>query len=296
MSIEIVRRLAKNRRKMEFLNEGNRYLFEKDDDEEERVIRPAEEDDSTAPEQGNPDDYDYESDYEDSEDEPDYEDTEEYSDEGDYEPSPNFSTSSGGGRSPMSAGGESPEGGEVPPEEGTEGEESNPNPPNGQYVNPLDNNYAVNYTLGDEVVLTYANGTNSDLVGHVEGYDKEGFYRVKWDSGLTTNGITDIALADFVSSKKESRCICGCDDLITEGRYVVCDNCGRRIREATKMDHLTVLDKQRPKGKRMIRSEAHPMSTAARPNIAETSYGDLRGEARILAEDDVLEFDDYDID
>ena len=147
-------------------------------------------------------------------------------------------------------------------EENTENEEDD-----NEYVNPLDNSYAVKHTIGDEVLLAYANGTNSKLKGEIDGYDKEGFYRIKWSNGLTTNGITDLALSDLVSKKHENTCVCGSTDFIKEGKEVVCDKCGRKIREST--DPLTLADKSRPKDKKLIRSEAHPASTVLKPPISE---------------------------
>ena len=131
--------------------------------------------------------------------------------------------------------------------------------------NPLDNIYAVNHKIGDEVTIAYTSGTNSELKGYIEGYDKDGFYRVKWEDGRITNGITDIAISDIIGDNK---CVCGSTDFIQEGTTIICDVCGRRIRENE--DPLTKLDKSRPKGKRMIRSEAHPMSTSVKPSISET--------------------------
>lgn len=135
-----------------------------------------------------------------------------------------------------------------------------------EYVNPLDNPYAVKHTIGDEVILAYANGTNSKLKGQIDGYDKEGFYRIMWSNGLTTNGITDLALADLVKATHESKCVCGHTHFVNEGKYVVCDNCGRRIRESE--DVLKPDDKS--KKRNIIRAEQHPMTTATRPNISET--------------------------
>lgn len=133
-------------------------------------------------------------------------------------------------------------------------------------VNPLDNPYAVRYTIGDEIVVSYSNGTRTKLGGVVDGYDKEGFYRIRWNNGLTTNGITDLALLDAVKHVEESVCICGSKDFITENSDIVCDKCGRSIRGSKDVeestDVLTIADKSRPKGKKLIRSEAHPISTA----------------------------------
>lgn len=152
----------------------------------------------------------------------------------------------------------------VDPEGETEEENNEDVEDDNEYINPLDNNYAVKYTIGDEVLVAYANGTNSKLKGEIDGYDKEGFYRIRWSNGLTTNGITDLALSGFNAPKTESNCVCGSSDFVTEGKYVVCDTCGRKIREAT--DPLRVADKARPKGQRLVRSEAHPISTSIGEN------------------------------
>lgn len=129
------------------------------------------------------------------------------------------------------------------------------------YINPLDNSYAVKFTIGDDVFITYANGSNSKLKAKVQGYDAEGFYRVEWPDGSTTNGITDLALA-LSSSVKESKCVCGASKFIREGKVYTCDRCGRpksaAIKEATKKKQ------QAPR----IRAEQRPVSTANRPNIS----------------------------
>ena len=86
---------------------------------------------------------------------------------------------------------------------------------------------------------------------------------------MTTNGITDLALSDLITTKHESeKCVCGSTKFVNEDKYLVCDKCGRRIREST--DPLTLADKSRPKGKKLIRSEAHPTSTVLKPPISES--------------------------
>lgn len=157
----------------------------------------------------------------------------------------------------------------VDPEgESEEDSENSDDDDSNEYVNPLDNAYAVKHTIGDEVLLAYSNGTKSKLKGEIDGYDKEGFYRIRWSNGLTTNGITDLALSDLVSPKNESACVCGGNKFVNEGKYLVCDKCGRRIKEST--NPLTLADKSRPKDKKLIRSEAHPISTLLKPNISES--------------------------
>ena len=226
-------------------------------------------------------------------------------------------------------------------------------------VNPLDNPYAVRYTIGDEIVVSYSNGTRTKLGGVVDGYDKEGFYRIRWSNGLTTNGITDLALLDTVKHVEESVCICGSKEFITEDSEIICDKCGRGIRESKSVneskaynvryqydgdalsdyatnviivaespesalsiakeklpdgrhfeidgeynsveefkskypksnydiidestDTLTLADKSRPKGKRLIRSEAHPISTAT----ASADIVESEGSSKLSIEDSI---------
>lgn len=140
-----------------------------------------------------------------------------------------------------------------------EGEKTKPpvprEPVEGENPNPLDNTYAVQFTIGDPVSVSYSDGSKSKVTGTIEGYDKEGFYRVKWSDGTTTNGLTDIALAGLTTRVKESVCICGSKNFVTEGNHVICDECGRKIREARADD------------RKKIRSEQHPISTKDRPSI-----------------------------
>lgn len=139
----------------------------------------------------------------------------------------------------------------------------------GDNTNPLDNIYAVNYQIGEEVTVGYTNGTSTGLAGTIDGYDEEGFYRIKWENGLTTNGISDLALLDKVDGLKENKCVCGCSEFVNEDKELVCDRCGRKMKES--FDILTLADKSRPKGKKLIRSIPHEMSTADRPNIPDIS-------------------------
>lgn len=135
-------------------------------------------------------------------------------------------------------------------------------------VNPLDNIYAVNFKLGDEIQIVFTDGTSTGIEGSIDGYDTEGFYRIRLRDGFTISGLTDIALSSLIQHANENKCLCGCSNFVTEGKYVICDDCGRKIRES--VDQLTLLDKKRPKGQRMIRSIPHDMSTSVRPNIAGT--------------------------
>lgn len=154
-----------------------------------------------------------------------------------------------------------------------------------EYINPLDNIYAVQHTIGDEVLISYANGTNSKLKGVIDGYDKVGFYRIRWANGLTTNGITDLALSDLVSKTYENKCVCGSSKFVNEGKYTVCDKCGRRIREAT--DPLTLADKSRPKNKKLIRSEANPVSTVLKPPVSESIRKAFKSSIKESNEEDI---------
>lgn len=140
-------------------------------------------------------------------------------------------------------------------------------------LNPLDNPYAVNYKMGQEVSLVYSNGTRTKLKGTIDGYDPEGFYRIKWANGMTTNGITDIALADIIEENAQKQCLCGGTEFVEEDGILVCDTCGRSINEGK--DPLALADKSRPKGKRLIRSEAHPISTAMKESSKSKSVEDV---------------------
>lgn len=137
--------------------------------------------------------------------------------------------------------------------------------------NPLDNTYAMNYKMGDKIAMVYSTGAKTALEGTIEGYDKEGFYRVKWKDGRVTNGLTDIAIAELVGeSVDESVCVCGCDKFVEEDGKLVCDKCGR-IREGADL----LADAPKPK-KRIIRATPHPISTATRPDISESINKALR--------------------
>lgn len=176
------------------------------------------------------------------------------------------------------------------PEEEPESEEKEkdldePKTPSNVYENPLDNLYAVQHTIGDEISIVLSKDANSALHGTIDGYDPEGFYRIRWDDGSTTNGFTDITLAAAMKKTNESKCVCGHNKFVVEDNYLVCDRCGRRIRENKTLDTLTIADKSRPKGKRMIRSEAHPVSTAIRPNISETIRAAMKSKKKTLRED-----------
>lgn len=271
MSDEIVRRLnSKRKSNVDLLKESmSKYrLSEAEDDEEDEEVK----DDSTAPEQGKISrSEDSDDSIVDDEDDVIARASEDLSDK------------------------ESEDDEYVDPEGDTEEDlGDSPETNTDEYTNPLDNNYAVKHTIGDEVLLAYSNGTKSKLKGEIDGYDKEGFYRIRWSNGLTTNGITDLALADLVSPKTESTCVCGSSKFVNEGKNIVCDRCGRRIREA--VDPLTLADKSRPKGKKLIRSEAHPVSTVMKPSISEAIKKALKGTSSLDEDHDEDYDEDYDED
>lgn len=261
----IVKRLLNNKSKLEFLDESINPLYEADEDEEDEDTRAddeykalnaedEEQDDSQAPVQGNPDDFPTTKSTPKSFTPPeDTEDTEE------------------------------PQVEDSPKEESEEDAQ--------EYENPLDNQYAVKFTLGSDVSLRFEGAKNKDVrEGVVDGYDAEGFYRVKWSDGTTTNGLTDIALDELVYKKaKVEECVCGSSKFVNEGKSLICDKCGRKINES-KEDPLMLADKSRPKGKRMIRSEAHPVSTAVKPSIAEAIRNAMKGN-KINEADDIEEED-----
>lgn len=282
MSDEIISRLLRNRPKLKILTESTDTLYEADDDDDDQGSGADEEfsalndedadvgkkdldaeedhDDSKAPIQGKPDD----------------------------RPSipshPHVSMKNPGVNEEPNL-----------EEEPSVPEEPKPEKSNDEHIydNPLDNEYAVHFTLGDEINLV-ANGTkNSDIkTGVIEGYDAEGFYKVKWSDESTTNGLTDIALEGLVKTMKENRCVCGCQEFVEEDGHIICDKCGR-VHESA-LDKLTIADKSRPKGKRMIRSIPHEVSTANRPNIdmAEAIRKALTGKS--LREEDDPEIEDED--
>ena len=142
-------------------------------------------------------------------------------------------------------------------------------------VNPLDNIYAVNFSLGEEINIVYSDGTSTGIEGTIDGYDKEGFYRIRVRDGFTISGLTDIALSSLVKEVKESKCLCGNTHFVTEGRYIICDDCGRRIRESK--EPLTIIDQSKSKKKKnIIRSIPHDMSTSVKPNISDSGLSEAQ--------------------
>lgn len=242
MSDEIVRRLFGNKSR-NYLTESLKSLHEVDEEEdEEEEMSPQGDEDITPIEDT------------DTEDTEDFEVPEE-------EPSlgrgPLFNDD------PMD---DTPdEEGEVPEPEDSEDDTEVALDSDEENVNPLDNPYAVKFKLGDDVVLSYANGTKTEMKGSIEGYDKLGFYRIKWADGMTTNGITDIALLDLVDTKvtaTEGRCICGSKKRIREGKDIVCDKCGRVLKESPRI--LGDDDGEK------IRAEHRPMSTSRKSGMEES--------------------------
>lgn len=156
-------------------------------------------------------------------------------------------------------------------------------------VNPLDNQYAVKFALGEKVAIAYANGTATDAEAVIEGYDKEGFYRIKLPDGMVINGLTDISLTSLVKGTNESKCICGSHHFVNEGKSVVCDTCGRVIKENSQ---LTILSKEKSKEKNIIRPVLHPVSTANKPNISE-NIRKAFSRKKSLKEDEEMETDAF---
>lgn len=274
MSKEIVSKLMRNHTKLEFLSEDVDTLYEADKDEDNDSGYPGIDSKDITEEDG-----------ESIEEPVDSEEEIDNEEEDDFPTQKPLNTSTPVRKNISN---EDPENEEEPEETSKESDHDNKK----EYINPLDNPYAVKHGLGDHVVLSYINGKSKNaLEGTVEGYDPEGFYKVKWSDGSTTNGITDIAIADMIKKTNEDKCICGCKDLVTEGKYIICDDCGRVIRESASL--LQDLDKSRPKGKRMIRSEMHPISTAVKPSIAESIKKALKKDHAINesedTEDEILE-------
>lgn len=122
---------------------------------------------------------------------------------------------------------EGPSQGEGPEEKEEPKEEK---PEKKKYSNPLQNDYATHYKIGDAVAIVYTDGTATEMKGTVDGYDPDGFYRIRLGDGSTLNGITDKSLS--IMNTNEGTCVCGSKDFVTEGKSLVCDNCGRIIKES----------------------------------------------------------------
>lgn len=216
-SENIVSRLMKQHRKLEFsiLKEGR--------------LNEADDDDSTAPTQGDPDDHTDDEGYETMDAEVDDSEEESTSDD---EPEATMDTAP----MPKIPNAHVSRGPDIP-DPSTQAEFPTTTLEPGEYENPLKNPYATHFTMGDNVTLTYTDGTNANLKGVVDGFDPEGFYKIKWDDGKITNGITDIALADLIEKQvlpvKEGKCICGSTHFLKEGKYIICDNCGRQLQGLT---------------------------------------------------------------
>jgi len=119
--------------------------------------------------------------------------------------------------------------------------------------NPLDNVYAVNYTIGDPVVLVYTDNRKSKLTAVIDGYDKQGFYILKWGNNKRTPGVTDTMISSIVQNQESTmECICGSKNIIKENNNLVCDDCGRLIDDKRKSPMKSVLG---------------PVNTGNKPNI-----------------------------
>ena len=141
--------------------------------------------------------------------------------------------------------------------------------------NPLDNPYAVLYEIGQKVSLVYTDGSSTSVDAVIEGYDKEGFYRIRLDSGLTISGLTDICLSEYIQLNNQSACICGCRTFVEEDGIRVCDRCGRPLKEDLEL--LKTLDNMGIKNKKsVIRAEQHPVSTSTKPDIQESLKDRIR--------------------
>ena len=83
------------------------------------------------------------------------------------------------------------------------------------------------------------------------------------DNSVNTSGPRDVEVAEA--------CTCGSWVVKYENGTWVCDNCGREMTDKIHLkeseDPLMKADKKRKKGQRLIRSEAHPVNTANKPNL-----------------------------
>lgn len=83
------------------------------------------------------------------------------------------------------------------------------------------------------------------------------------DNSVNTSGPCDVEVAEA--------CTCGSWVVKYENGTWVCDNCGREMTDKIHLkeseDPLTQADKDRKKGQKLIRSEAHPVSTAKKPGL-----------------------------
>ena len=56
------------------------------------------------------------------------------------------------------------------------------------------NKYCIQFKIGDEVRFNHGGGQYSDEVATISGYDKDGFYKVTWEDGSTSEGLSDAQL------------------------------------------------------------------------------------------------------
>lgn len=56
------------------------------------------------------------------------------------------------------------------------------------------NKYCIQFKIGDEVRFSHGGGQYSDEVATISGYDKDGFYKVTWEDGSTSEGLSDTQL------------------------------------------------------------------------------------------------------
>lgn len=56
------------------------------------------------------------------------------------------------------------------------------------------NKYCIQFKIGDEVRFNHGGGQYSDEVATISGYDKDGFYKVTWEDGSTSEGLSDTQL------------------------------------------------------------------------------------------------------
>ena len=156
---------------------------------------------------------------------------------------------------------------DIPPEDEEEPVEEEE--PEQTHPNPLENDYAIRFQIGDDVVVSYAKGSQSEMKAMIDGYDKDGFYRIRWADGMTSNGFTDAALAQPASRATENVCVCGGSKFIREGKDIICDHCGRvKNRSISK-----------------IYKKPHDITTAVKPDISEAIRRAFRQNVSLNEED-----------
>lgn len=58
----------------------------------------------------------------------------------------------------------------------------------------IGNKYCTKFKIGQEVRFNHGGGQYSDEVATISGYDKDGFYKVTWEDGSTSEGLSDAQL------------------------------------------------------------------------------------------------------